>query len=106
MSIKSFAVAAICFASATCALASTTTSLHKVHTPDTRISLTLVNKADQFRDVTIQGHTYTMGAHELLRIKAPAGTVVYAASTALKFHRGDVVVSLQPSLNDTTISLN
>ena len=106
MSIKNFAIAAVCFATATCAFASTTNSTHKMHTPDTRISLTLVNKANQFRDVTIQGHTYTVEAHELIRIKAPVGTVVYAASTAAKFHRGDVVVSLQPSLNDTTMSIN
>jgi hypothetical protein len=56
--------------------------------------------------VKIDGHTYTLQPHELLTVKGPAGTVVYAASEFGRYHRGDTVVALTPSLDHSRISLN
>jgi hypothetical protein len=76
------------------------------HKKDARVFVTLVNKGVTFRDVKIDGHTYTLLPHELLTVKGPAGTVVYAASSFGRYHRGDAVVALTPSLDHSRISLN
>lgn len=73
---------------------------------DTRVFITLVNKSVVFRDVKIDGHVYTLQPHDLLTVKGPAGTCVYAASTFGKYHRGDTLVSLTPSLDHSRVSIN
>jgi hypothetical protein len=73
---------------------------------DARVFVTLVNKSVTFRDVKIDGHTYTLQPHELLTVKGPAGTVVYAASKFGKYQRGDALVALAPSMDHSRISIN
>ena len=48
---------------------------------------------------------YTLRPHELLTVKGPAGTVVYAASAFGRYQRGDTLVALTPSLDHSRISL-
>ena len=79
--------------------------LHPHTLPDTRISLRLVNQAPSFRDVTVDGHAYTIPAGEALRIKAPAGTRIYAASRTPAYHRGDLILELTPTLADGNVNL-
>jgi hypothetical protein len=67
--------------------------------------VTLVNKGVTFRDVQIDGRKYTMMPNDLLVVKAPAGTEVYAASTFGKYHRGDMLVALTPSLDHTRFNI-
>jgi len=74
--------------------------------PDTRISITLRNQGVSFRDVKIGGHIYTIEASHSISVKAPVGTVVYAASATPRYHRGDAIVDLTPDLNRKTIGLN
>jgi hypothetical protein len=76
------------------------------HKKDTRVFVTLVNKSVTFRDVTIDGHKYTMLPNDLLTVKAPAGTVVYAGSAYRKYHRGDALVALTPSMDHSRVALN
>jgi hypothetical protein len=95
----------ICTA-ASASAASTNHDLSSSHKKDARVFVTLVNKGVIFRDVKIDGHTYTLRPHELLTVKGPAGTVVYAASSFGKYHRGDTVVALTPSLDHSRVSLN
>ena len=68
--------------------------------------VTLVNKSPVFRDVTIDGHKYTVMPNDLLTVKGPAGTVVYAASRFGKVHTGDALVELAPSMDHSRVSLN
>jgi hypothetical protein len=89
------------------ALVNPFTHLHtKPAVPDTRVSITLRNQAVGFRDVKIGGHIYTIQANHSITIKAPVGTVVYAASPITGFHRGDPIVDLTPDLNSKAIKLN
>ena len=74
--------------------------------PDTRISIVLANKTLRFEDVRIGGQTYTVQADRTLHVKAPAGTVVYAASRTLNHRAGDVIVEITPKLNHQTVTLN
>jgi hypothetical protein len=95
----------ICTA-ASASAAGTNHDLGSTHKKDARVFVTLVNKGVVFRDVKIDGHTYTLQPHELLTVKGPVGTVVYAASSFGKYHRGDTVVALTPSLDHSRVSLN
>ncbi len=74
--------------------------------PDTRINVTLVNDSRDFRDVKVDGHTYTVLAHQGLSIKAPAGTVVYAASRTSAHKRGDALLELTPKVDRQRIALD
>jgi hypothetical protein len=78
----------------------------RAHTKDTRVFVTLVNKCPVFRDVKIDGHNYTLLPNELLTVRAPTGTVVYAASAFGKFHRGDALVALTPSMDHSRVAIN
>jgi len=73
--------------------------------PDTRISLTIANKAVIFQDIKVDGHSYTVLPHNSMRVKAPAGTVIYADSSNGHIRRGDVIAELAPQSNDQTIVL-
>lgn len=103
-SLTLLALSACTVASASAAV--TNHSLHSSHAKDTRVFVTLENKSTVFRDVTIADHTYTLQPHELLDVKGPAGTVVYAASSFGKIHRGDTLVELAPSMNHSRIAIN
>jgi hypothetical protein len=76
------------------------------HKKDTRVFVTLVNKGVSFRDVKIDGRTYTLQPHELLTVKGPAGTVVYADSKFGKYQRGDALVALDPSMDHSRIGID
>jgi hypothetical protein len=78
----------------------------RLHKKDTRVFVTLVNKSVTFRDVTIDGHNYTLLPHELLTVKGPAGTVVYAGSAFGRYHRGDALVALTPSMDHSRVAIN
>lgn len=82
---------------------------HSVHfhpkAPDARVAITLRNDSIGFRDVKIDGHSYTVMQHGTLSIKAPAGTVVYADSRTAQFRRGDVMLAMTPAMNGTTVLL-
>jgi hypothetical protein len=105
--LRSFTLLALSVCSVASASAAVSNhDLQAHHAKDARVYVTLVNKSVTFRDVKIDGHIYTLQPHELLAVKGPAGTVVYAASTFGKYHRGDTLVALTPSLNHSRISIN
>ena len=91
---------------ASASAAGTNHDLRPTHKKDARVFVTLVNKSPVFRDVTIDGHKYTVLPNDLLTVKGPAGTIVYAASTYGKAHTGDALVQLAPSMDHSRISLN
>ena len=91
---------------ASASAAGTNHDLHATRAKDTRVFVTLVNKSPVFRDVKIDGRSYTLLPDELLTVKGPAGTVVYAASAFGKIHRGDALVALTPSMNHSRIAIN
>jgi hypothetical protein len=95
----------ICTA-ASASAAGTNHDIRPHHKKDARVFITLVNKSVTFRDVTIDGRVYTLQPHELLTVKGPAGTVVYAASKFGKYQRGDALVALAPSMDHSRISIN
>jgi hypothetical protein len=73
---------------------------------DTRVSVVLYNKGISFRDVKIDGHIYTVTSHQMISVKAPVGTVVYADSKTPTYHRGDAIVEVTPKLNNQQINLD
>ena len=79
---------------------------HPQATPDTRVNVTLVNNSTSFHDVMIDGHSYEVMSHQLLYVKAPAGTLIFADSRTRLHKRGEVLTSLTPAMNRTTIELN
>ena len=74
--------------------------------PDTRVSVTLYNKAHLFRDVKVDGRTYTVTPDHRLTIKAPVGTVVYADSRMYQHRRGDKLLEVTPQTDHTQFDLN
>jgi hypothetical protein len=95
----------ICTA-ASASAAGTNHDIRPSHKKDARVFITLVNKSVMFRDVKIDGHTYTMQPHDHLTVKGPTGTVVYAASKFGKYRPGDALVALAPSMDHSRISIN
>ena len=105
--LRSFTLLALSVCSV--ASASATVTNHNVHptrAKDARVFVTLVNKSVVFRDVKIDGHTYTLQPHELLTVKGPVGTVVYAASSFGKTHRGDTLVALTPAMDHSRVAIH
>ena len=72
---------------------------------DPRVMVQIRNDAPIFKDIKIDGHVYTVLSHQFLSIKAPQGTEVYAASSGLNYHRGDLLFQINPKLKDTIIAL-
>ena len=72
---------------------------------DNRINVTLINKGLGFQDVKVGDHTYTVMATHSLSIKAPAGTVVYAARASSGHHRGDPLLTVTPELKNQTVAI-
>ena len=103
-SLTLLALSACTIASASAA--GTNRDLRPTHKKDTRVFVTLVNKSVTFRDVTIDGHSYTMLPNDLLTVKAPAGTVVYAGSAYRNCRRGDALVALTPSMDHSRVAIN
>jgi hypothetical protein len=91
---------------ASASAAVTIENVRPTHVKDHRVFVTLVNKGVMFRDVKIDGHTYTLQPHELLTVKGPVGTTVYAASSFGKIHRGDALVALTPEMDHSRIAIN
>lgn len=75
------------------------------HSHDGRVTVFLVNKNDMFRDVQVGGKTYTVLAHESVSITAQSGTQIVAAGPASNA-RGNIVATIEPSLNSRLIYLN
>ena len=105
-SLTLLALSACTVASASAADINHDLQLQHKNKKDARVFVTLVNKSVTFRDVKIDGHSYTLLPHELLTVKGPAGTVVYAASAFGKYHRGDALVALTPSMDHSRVAIN
>jgi hypothetical protein len=73
---------------------------------DNRISVMLYNNGAAFQDVQVDGHFYTVYAHHTLEVKAPAGTVVYAASRSFSHQRGDTILEVTPKVENQRININ
>lgn len=73
---------------------------------DSRVSVTLLNNNQGFRDVKVDGHTYTVEPLHLLTIKAPVGTVVYAASRTPTHRRGDAVLEVTQKLDKQMVNID
>jgi hypothetical protein len=73
---------------------------------DTRINVTLYNQSPSFCELTVDGKTYTVMSHEELYVKAPAGTIVYAATRMPFTRQGDVVLELSGKVNNQKISID
>jgi hypothetical protein len=79
--------------------------VHSTHAKTARVYVTLVNKGSWFRDVKINGRIYTVLPGELLAVKAPVGTTVYAASSFGRYHAGDLILELTPSVDHNRVSI-
>lgn len=103
--LRSFTLLALSVCSVASASAAVTTNHHSNHAKDGRVFVTLVNTGVTFLDLKIGDQTYTVQPHNLLTVKGPAGTVVYAASSFGRIHRGDVLVALTPGLDQSRITI-
>ena len=72
---------------------------------DPRVTVQIRNDASIFKDIKINGHVYTVLSHQFLAIRAPQGTDVYADSTGLNYHRGDLLFQMSPGMKDTIVAL-
>ncbi len=79
--------------------------LDKATPSDQRVEFTLNNIGHCFADLKIDGKTYTVLADHTLLIKAPAGTVIYAANRFDDFRRGDAVLTVNASLKESRLDL-
>jgi hypothetical protein len=72
---------------------------------DNRITLTLRNGAPVFQDVKIDGRSYTIGAHQGITVKAPAGTVIYADSATGSLRRGATIAQLSAKIDHQLLDI-
>lgn len=78
----------------------------RVKVQDDRIAFVLTNPTGGFRDVKIDGRTYTIGSHQTLGIKVPAGTVIFSASRSFSHRVGEVLFEVTAIQNHTNIRLD
>ena len=76
------------------------------HTQDTRITVELFNKGILSQDVKVEGRIYTVEPHQGLAIKAPKGTVVFAASAGLGHRSGDLLIAFAPEISGRVVYFN
>jgi hypothetical protein len=73
--------------------------------PSTRVELSLYNSSNMFRDVSIDGQSYTIGAHHSLTVAAKPGTLVVSDSNMGAHKRGEVLVDIEPKLKGQRIDI-
>jgi hypothetical protein len=73
--------------------------------PDGRVTIQVRNEAPMFRDIKIEGRTYTILPHRGVLVTAPAGTQIFAASTAFGLHRGDLIATVASATENETLVL-
>ena len=73
--------------------------------PDGRVMIHVRNEASIFRDIKIDGRTYTILPHRSVLVTAPEGTQIFAASTGFSYHRGDLIATIAPVTENETIVL-
>ena len=106
MIYTSLAVLAMSASSALSPLSSLVHLHPRTRAADDRVSVTLINTNPSFRDLQVDGHTYTVEPLHTLTIKAPAGTLVYAASKSARHRRGDTLLQLTPTLDRQTLRID
>lgn len=72
---------------------------------DNRISFSIHNNAPIFQDVKVDGRSYTIMAHQNLKIKAPAGTLIFADSETGMHRRGEVLLEVSSQVQNQTLTL-
>ena len=103
-SLASFTLAAI-VATAPASPFANLVHLHPHTNPDTRVTLTLINRAHSFRDVNVDGHAYTIPSGQVLVVRAPIGTRIYAGSPTPTLHRGDLMLEVSAESADRNIPI-
>jgi hypothetical protein len=78
---------------------------HAAQPEDTRIFFHLANRDGFVQQIRVDGRIYTIVPHGSLDIKAANGTEVYALSSGIKHHAGDLVATANPNLQDRTVSI-
>jgi hypothetical protein len=73
---------------------------------DARITVHLYNKSDSFQEVSVAGRVYTVLPHYGLAIHAPAGTDVFAGTTTFYHRKGDLLFSVTPDRNASTVTID
>ena len=72
---------------------------------DDRISVRLYNDRGNFKEVMVNGQSYTVLSHQVLHITAPVGTPVYVGANVPLHHRGDVLFTVAPEMQNQQIAL-
>jgi hypothetical protein len=75
-------------------------------TQDARLTVHVFNPNVVAREVKVDGRVFTLAPHQMLSIKAPAGTNVYAEDAGRLHRKGDVLFAVGPQVQEKTLSLN
>jgi len=78
---------------------------HSAQPEDTRIAFHLTNQDGFIQQVKVEGRIYTIVPHGALTIKAAEGTAIYAVTSGIKHHAGDLLVAVGSQMRDATISI-
>jgi murein DD-endopeptidase MepM/ murein hydrolase activator NlpD len=78
----------------------------EVQEQDGRITFQLYNKGGLVQEVKVAGRVYTLLPHDGLKITAPEGTQVYAASKGFGHRNGDVLFTVTPEMKYDTVSID
>jgi hypothetical protein len=79
---------------------------HSSQQRDPRIVVDVYNKNNTFQEIVVAGHVYTVMPHYGLTVKAPAGTGVFANTTNIHHRKGDLLFSVTPDRNNTTVPIS
>ena len=78
----------------------------RMHLPDRRVTVTLLNRNERFEDVKVNGRTYELARGQQITVHAPLGTLVLAGNRTPQHRTGDVLVSMTASVDHTSVALN
>ena len=106
-SFAAFAFAAVIAPSSAHALPHVRVHRHPVAAQqDSRVTVHLFNPNIVPREVAIDGRTFAIAPHQVLSIKAPAGTNIYAGNDGKLHRKGDLLLAVDPQLQEKTLSIN
>lgn len=81
--------------------------MHPADEPkDGRVTVHVFNYAPIFRDIKVDGQTYTILPHHEVAVTAPAGTQIFAGSSGYGYHRGDLLATVSPETSKDVVALN
>lgn len=88
---------------------SDSSSLHSIFRDaqkNASVTFLIYNKGEAAQQVKVADTVYTLKPHDGVKVTAALGAKVCAAGESARYHDGELLITVTPSLKDATVSIN